>query len=67
MRTRTAVLAFAATVAIAAGFILFGGGTRRSEVQGTRAAPDSVWYRASDVALLGRTNRPQLVEFFHPD
>jgi hypothetical protein len=28
---------------------------------------DSVWYHASDVALLARTGRPQLVEFFHPD
>jgi hypothetical protein len=27
---------------------------------------DSVWYHASDVALLGTTGRPQLVEFFHP-
>lgn len=27
----------------------------------------SVWYHASDVALLAKTGRPQLVEFFHPD
>jgi hypothetical protein len=26
-----------------------------------------VWYHASDVASLGRTGCPQLVEFFHPD
>lgn len=26
-----------------------------------------VWYHESDVAELGRTGRPQLVEFFHPD
>jgi hypothetical protein len=26
-----------------------------------------VWYHASDVALVGSTGRPQLVEFFHPD
>lgn len=26
-----------------------------------------VWYHESDVAQLGRTGRPQLVEFFHPD
>lgn len=26
-----------------------------------------VWYHESDVASLGRTGRPQLVEFFHPD
>ena len=25
------------------------------------------WYHASDVALLAKTGRPQLVEFFHPD
>ena len=28
---------------------------------------DAVWYHASDVAQLARTNRPQVVEFFHPD
>lgn len=27
---------------------------------------DSVWYHASDVGLLAKTGRPQLVEFFHP-
>jgi hypothetical protein len=26
-----------------------------------------LWYRASDVARLGKTGHPQLVEFFHPD
>ena len=31
------------------------------------AAKDSVWYHTSDVALLAKTNRPQLVEFFHPN
>lgn len=32
------------------------------------AAPrtDSVWYHTSDVALLAKTGRPQLVELFHP-
>ena len=28
---------------------------------------DSVWYHASNVALLAKTGRPQFVEFFHPD
>ena len=28
---------------------------------------DSVWYHASDVAMLSATGRPQLVEFFQPD
>jgi hypothetical protein len=55
-----------ATVLVAAGFVLFGVGGRRFGPGGTRAEPDSVWYHASDVALLDRTNRPQLVEFFHP-
>ena len=34
----------------------------------TQAAPasDSAWYHPSDFALLGKTGRPQLVEFFHP-
>lgn len=26
-----------------------------------------VWYHESDVAQIGRTGHPQLVEFFHPD
>jgi hypothetical protein len=25
------------------------------------------WYHTSDVALLAKTGRPQLVEFFHPN
>lgn len=33
----------------------------------TEAKADSVWYHASDVALLATTGRPQLLEFFHPD
>lgn len=66
MKKRSAELAIATAVTIAAGLVLFGGGTRRSEVRGMRAEPDSVWYHASDVALLARTNRPQLAEFFHP-
>lgn len=66
LRKRTAALAISAAVTIVDGFMLFGGGTPRSEIQSTRAEPDSVWYHAGDVALLGRTNRPQLVEFFHP-
>jgi hypothetical protein len=41
---------------------------RSSAPDGTGAAAktDSVWYHASDVALLAKTGRPQLVEFFHP-
>ena len=35
--------------------------------QGVAAKADSVWYHASDVALLATTGRPQLVEFFHPN
>ena len=35
--------------------------------QGVVAKADSVWYHASDVALLAKTGRPQLVEFFHPN
>jgi hypothetical protein len=31
------------------------------------AGTDSVWYHASDVALVGATGRSQLLEFFHPD
>lgn len=28
---------------------------------------EETWYHASDVAKLSTTERPQLVEFFHPD
>ena len=44
--------------------------TRRETIlapeMNTTASADSVWYHASDVALLTTTGRPQLVEFFHP-
>ena len=33
---------------------------------GATDGADSVWYHESDVAQLGTTRRPQLVEFFHP-
>lgn len=41
---------------------------RPSSTVGQAIAPkaDSVWYHASDVALLAKTGRPKLVEFFHP-
>lgn len=67
MRNRTIGLVIGATViVVAAGFMLFSRGGLRSRTEVTRVGTDSVWYHASDVALLGRTNRPQLVEFFHP-
>ena len=60
-------LPLAAVLAIAAAlFVVLG---RRVPDPGpavSAAAADSVWYHASDVALLASTGRPQLVEFFHP-
>jgi len=55
------------TVALAAGVVVgfyargaLSGGSSPSSIEGSL-------YVASDVALLGRTGRPQLVEFYHPD
>ena len=64
-------LPLAAVLAIAAAlFVVFG---RRAPDPPSDPAPavsaaatDSVWYHASDVALLASTGRPQLVGFFHP-
>jgi len=41
-------------------------GTTIVQRQRSDGASES-WYHASDVAQLGKTSRPQLVEFFHPD
>jgi hypothetical protein len=38
-----------------------------AESRNPRWKTTDVWYHASDVASLGSTGRPQLVEFFHPD
>jgi hypothetical protein len=40
---------------------------RNSQSSPRPVIADTVWYHESDVALLARTNRPQLVEFFHPN
>jgi hypothetical protein len=64
---RTAKLILAVLAAIgAAAVVLFASGVLPPGPGETRAESDSVWYHTSDVALLARTNRPQLVEFFHP-
>jgi hypothetical protein len=52
----------AAAFAIAMGFYLL-----RSEPEKRPWKTTDVWYHTSDVASLGSTGRPQLVEFFHPD
>lgn len=62
---RVLVLAIAAVVAAAAYLSLGRRPPAADPVAGT-PRPDSVWYHESDVALLGSTGRPQLVEFFHP-
>lgn len=63
----SAALAIATSAAVFVGCQPNGSQTAASE-QESAAAPraDSVWYHASDVALLAKTGRPQLVEFFHP-
>jgi len=65
---RTFTLALVAVLAVAAGFFVWKS-RRASDLVGQSAAAkvDSVWYHASDVALLAKTGRPQLVEFFHPN
>ena len=67
--TRTAVTTGVAAIVVAAlGIALLLVGPRPGDPgqSPTRAQSDSVWYHASDVALLANTGRPQLVEFFHP-
>jgi hypothetical protein len=66
MKRVATLIVIVAAVAAAAVFSLDRdrGDPRRGNA---RPDPDSVWYHASDVALLARTGRPQLVEFFHPD
>lgn len=51
-----------AVLAVALGFYLL-----RAEPEKRFWKTTDVWYHASDVAVLGSTGRPQLVEFFHPD
>jgi hypothetical protein len=61
------VLRFALALAVLVAAFFAGGrwgGDRPGDTTVARA--DSVWYHASDVALLARTGRPQLIEFFHP-
>jgi hypothetical protein len=65
--TRRAALGLGAALMVAVALVSFG--RRTSAPAGAPGAPraDSLWYHASDVALLATTGRPQLVEFFHPD
>ena len=63
-RTSFLLIALGTLTAAALAFVgrdLVGRGPDRS---GSDA--DSVWYHESNVALLAKTGRPQLVEFFHP-
>jgi hypothetical protein len=41
--------------------------TTETALKEINPARDSVWYHASDIALLASTGRPQLLEFFHPN
>lgn len=65
---RIVALAVAVVFAAAAGAVVWKS-QRSADPKGTgnAAKADSVWYHASDVALLAKTGRPQLVEFFHPN
>ena len=65
MKNKTVVVTIAAAAIVVAGLALWGA-TRPTGPVANHAPSDSVWYHSSDVALLGRTNKPQLVEFFHP-
>ena len=66
MRIRPSLLIIGAAVVMLASGIIYVGATRETPAGIPGAGDDSVWYHASDVALLARTARPQLVEFFHP-
>jgi len=65
---RIFALVLVAVFALAAGIFVWK--SRRASDPASQSAAvkaDSVWYHASDVALLAKTGRPQLVEFFHPN
>jgi hypothetical protein len=59
MRLTRVVSLFAVVVVVVAGAAI----VQRQRGEGA----SEPWYHASDVAQLGKTGRPQLVEFFHPD
>lgn len=65
-RSRSGAQLFFVGVTLGAVALLVGCQGRDTGSRDSRREPDSVWYRTSDVALLARTGRPQLVEFFHP-
>lgn len=67
MTVKRAGLVLGAATAIALALILtFSRRPSPEPLKPTARKTDSVWYHASDVALLATTGRPQLVEFFHP-
>jgi hypothetical protein len=64
---RIVLLTVAAVFATVAGTVAWRSQRSSDRNGASRAAKaDSVWYHASDVAVLAKTGRPQLVEFFHP-
>lgn len=65
MKRTTAFAVIIVALAVVA-FAFLGRSVLTSRPNQGDAASDSVWYHASDVALLGQTGRPQLLEFFHP-
>ena len=65
---RVIALALVAVFVVAAGVLVWKSRQASDPAsQSAAAKADSVWYHASDVALLAKTGRPQLVEFFHPN
>jgi len=63
---RTATITLVIGLIAVAAFFAGGPWGGRSAEAPSASRSDSVWYHASDVAQLGRTGSPQLVEFFHP-
>jgi hypothetical protein len=68
MRRNVKLSAVGAAVAAAVivGWFSLGSRTSPPTIEPRPPRADSVWYHESDVALLAKTGRPQLVEFFHP-
>ena len=62
---RITILAVAFVV-VAVTAVVLGRGSSIFRPTDTAPAADSTWYHASDVAHVGQTGRPQLMEFFHP-
>jgi len=63
---RTAAAIGVTIAGLALALFVFGRQTSAPPSSPNALPKDSVWYHTSSPALLARTGRPQLVEFFHP-